>query len=212
MTRAASGLRARGLHSGRGIALTAAATVLVIAAAAATLTLLHSHAPGGSAAAGGRASGAASTSTPIAAPTVTPVTAVDSGIHIAVASAAAHSPHARPIVKFLTRYFTAINAHDYLAYRHLFSPAVRSGLSRAAFTAGYATTTDSLARLLSISVIGPGPLDAVVTFSSHQRPGQSPSQSSCTRWRISLFLVRTGHGYLLQAPPSGYRASFRGCR
>lgn len=115
------------------------------------------------------------------------------------------------MAEFLTRYFTAINAHDYLAYRRLFSATVRDALSRAVFTAGYGTTTDSLARLRYISAIGGGQFDAVITFTSHQRPYQSPSQSSCTRWRISLFLVRNGNGYLLQAPPSGYQASFSAC-
>ncbi|MGO8959732.1 MAG: hypothetical protein ACLQFR_20540 [Streptosporangiaceae bacterium] len=214
MARAASGVPAPRSHGGRWIALTAAATVLVVAAAvAATLALAHSGKRNGNRAAGTRASAAARASKQPGHPTTpgtTPVTALAGG-RIAVAVAAARSPQARPVVSFLARYFAAINSHDYGAYRRLFSAEVRGGLSRATFIAGYGTTRDSLATLRDIGVIGPGQLAAVITFTSHQQPGQSQSQSSCTRWRISLYLTRAGNGYLLQAPPPGYRAFFRAC-
>lgn len=213
MARAAYGRPAGSPRSGRRIALTAAAVVLVIAAAAATLALAHHRSGSGSPPAGAGPSSAirASTSAPAAAPSATPGTSLASGNSVVVAAGAAGSPHASAVVSFLARYFAAINAHDYQAYRRLFGAAIRGGLSQAAFTAGYGTTNDSAAKLRGIGVIGPAELDAVVTFTSHQLPGQSPSHSSCTAWRISLYLVREGNGYLLHAPPSGYRASFRAC-
>ncbi len=210
MARAAYGVPGPGPHSGRWIALTAAMAVLVMAAAAVTLALGNSRSRGGSPQAGDRAkrSGPAAGPSPSAPGQAT---ALATGHRVAVAAGAAASPDTRPVVSFLTRYFTAINDHDYQAYLRLYSPAIRGGLTPAAFSAGYGTTRDSLATLRHIGVIGPGQLDAVVTFTSHQQPGQSASQSACTRWRISLYLIREGAGYLLQAPPSGYLASFRAC-
>jgi len=212
MARAAYGGPAGSPRSGRRIALTAAAVVLVIAAAAATLALAHHRSGSGSPPAGASSGGTSRQSAPAAAPAATPATSLASGNRVVVvAPGAAGSPHTSAVVSLLARYFAAINAHDYPAYRRLFSAAIRGGLSQAAFTAGYGTTSDSSARLGSIGVIGPAELDAVVTFTSHQRPADSPSYSGCTLWRISLYLVRQGNGYLLHAPPSGYRASFRAC-
>ena len=212
MARAAYGVPGRGPHSGRWIALTAAIAVLVMAAAAVTLALANSHTRGGSPQAGARAkqSGPGAGPSPTA-PGQTQATALAAGHRVEVAAGAAAAPDARPVVSFLTRYFSAINDHDYQAYLRLYSPAIRGSLTPAAFSAGYGTTRDSLATLRHIGVIAPGQLDAVVTFTSHQQPGQSASQSACTRWRISLYLIREGAGYLLQTPPSGYQASFRAC-
>ena len=212
MARAAYGVPGPGAHSGRWIALTAAMAVLVMAAAAVALALGNGRTPGGSPQADARAqqSGPAAEPSPTA-PDQTQATALATGRRVAVAAGAATAPDARPVVSFLTRYFTAINDHDYRAYLRLYSPAIRGSLTPKAFSAGYGTTRDSLATLRHIGVIGLGQLVAVVTFTSHQQPGQSASRSACTRWRISLYLIRAGGGYLLQTPPTGYLASFRAC-
>ncbi len=212
MPRSASAVPVGGPHSGRWIALTAATTLLVVAAASATLAVMLNGSGRGGPASGRATSPAQVTRQPSSAPpSVIPAAALAGGNRVAVAASAAHAPDARAVVSFLNRYFAAIDSRDYQAYRRMFSPAVRSALSRAAFTAGYGSTKDSLATLRSIGVVGPGQLNAVVTFTSHQQPGESPSQSSCTRWRVSLYLVRNGYGYLLQTPPAGYAASFRAC-
>lgn len=204
---------ARSPHNGRWIALAAAAAVLVGAAAFATVTLnrgqsghegSRSGAGASAPARGSRTPGAMATS---AAPGTRPV---GSNL-VAVAPRAAHSPHATAVASFLARYFSAINAHDYAAYRRLFSPAIRSGLSRAEFRAGYRTTRDSAATLHRIRVIAPGQVSALVSFTSHQRAADSPTRSACTSWSITLFLVRQNGSYVLQTPPSGYRAAFRAC-
>jgi hypothetical protein len=130
---------------------------------------------------------------------------------VAIDPAAAGAPHEAAVVAVLNRYFSAINDHAYGAYEGLFSPAVRNGLSQATFTAGFGTTRDSAVTLRSISALGTGELEASVTFTSHQQPAASPTHSSCTAWRISLYLVKQGRRYLLTAPPPGYQASFRSC-
>jgi hypothetical protein len=130
---------------------------------------------------------------------------------VAVDPAAASAPHEAAVVAVLNRYFSAINDHAYGAYERLFSPAVRSGLSQATFMAGFGTTHDSAVTLRRMSALGTGELEVSVTFTSHQQPSASPTQSSCTAWQISLYLVKQGRRYLLTAPPPGYQASYRSC-
>ena len=214
MARAHNGVPAGGARSGRWIALTAAAVVLVLAAATATLAMTHSLSGNASTPRGAGASGPARASRqsgPAAAPAATPVSVLASGNRVVVAAGAAGAPRSRVVALFLASYFAAINAHDYLAYRRLFSLTTRGGLSGTAFTDGYGTTRDSLATLRRIADTGPSLLRADVTFTSHQQPGHSPSHTSCTLWRISLYLVRDGNGYLPQAPPTQYQAWFRAC-
>ena len=130
---------------------------------------------------------------------------------MAVAPSAADAPHEAAVVAFLNRYFRAINTHSYSAYQRLFSPALRSGLSAAAFSSGYGTTRDSAATLHSISVTTAGELEATVTFTSHQQAVDSPTNSTCTAWTISLYLSRSRGRYVLQTPPTDYQPTFRSC-
>ena len=114
-------------------------------------------------------------------------------------------------MSFLSRYFTAINSHDYDAYQRLFSVPGRDELSVANFNSGYATSRDSRAVLHSVSVVGPGQLAVLVTFTSHQQPAASPTHTSCTAWSISLYLIRREHRYLMQSPPGNYGAFASSC-
>jgi hypothetical protein len=65
--------------------------------------------------------------------------------------------------------------------------------------------------LTSLSDAGSGGLAASVTFRSQQNPADSPDNSSCDQWSITLFLVPDGTGYLIGPPPSSYQASFQAC-
>ena len=200
-------------HGGRRIAFAAAAAVLVIAIVTATVVVLAHHRGAGAAAqAGGRSPGTAPSrpgaSSPAAAHSGAP--ASGDGV-VTIAKAAAGSPHAGTVVSFLVRYFSAINSHDYRAYRRLFSYSIRGELTESTFILGYGSTHDSRAVLHNVDVIGPGKLEALVTFTSHQQPGSSPTGSSCTAWRITLYLTRLGHSYVLQPPPTGYQPSYRAC-
>jgi hypothetical protein len=114
-------------------------------------------------------------------------------------------------MSFLVSYFTAINTHDFTAYQQLFDPQLRAAESATAFDAGYGTTTDSAIALTSIGVIGAGELVAEVTFVSHQLPAASPTNSACTAWTVSLYLLQQGGRYELQQPPAGYLASYNAC-
>ena len=187
--------------------MAATVAVLIIAAAAVVVLIGHrgkaSHNPQA-----GADSPSARTSSPVARGT--PTLPGHSGV-VTIEPAAAIAPQEAKVAAFLNRYFSAINKHDYSAYLKLFSQPLSGALSAAAFSSGYGTTTDSAVTLRGIEVVGASQVRALVSFTSHQQAAASQTQSSCTAWRISLYLIKHGHRYLLQAPPSGYQASYHPC-
>jgi hypothetical protein len=130
---------------------------------------------------------------------------------VAVAPSAAGNPAAPQVTALLNRYFTAINQRDYPTYASLFDQQLEQPQPKSSFDAGYATTIDSAVTLTGISDTGSGGLAASVTFRSQQNPADSPDNSSCDQWSITLFLVPDGTRYLVGPPPSSYRASFQAC-
>jgi hypothetical protein len=191
--------RPRGQHNGRWVSIAAATVVLVICVVTAAV-LLSRHQP-----AGQGSPRATITHRPRA--TATPVV---NGL-VTIEPSAAGQSSAPAVVSFLAKYFTAINHHDFAAYRRLFSTSLRGGLSSAAFGRGYGTSRDSLVTLHSVSSAGTAELDAAVTFTSRQQPADSPTHSACTAWVISLYLTKEGRNYVLVSPPAGYQASFSDC-
>ncbi|MGH3150460.1 MAG: hypothetical protein ACRDOB_07000 [Streptosporangiaceae bacterium] len=150
---------------------------------------------------------------PTAATTAPPTSAsasASSGSTVAVAAGAASNAAAPPVTTFLNSYFTAINAHDYAAYDSLLDQQLQP-YTQSEFDSGYGTTTDSNETLTSITDTGSGGEAASVTFTSHQQPADSPDNSSCDQWSISLFLVPNGSGYLEGKAPSTYHASYQAC-
>jgi hypothetical protein len=130
---------------------------------------------------------------------------------VTVAPAAAGQPHVDRVVTLLDRYFSAINQHDFQAYRSLFIPAIRAGMHDVG--ASYQSTRDSRARLAGLAATGPQGLAAMVTFVSHQNPAASPDHAACNRWHITLFIKRDGHGYHIRRHRPGFPAdTVRACR
>jgi hypothetical protein len=130
---------------------------------------------------------------------------------VAVAPAAKASPDAAQVQALLDNYFAAINAHNYQAFNRLLDTRLRQLDPPSTFASGYATTQDSAEELTAISAAGPGELAASVTFTSHQSPANSPDESSCDNWRITLYLLPNGGSYLIGTAPPGYRASYQNC-
>ena len=184
--------------------IVAAATLIVLIIAAGTVLLLLGR-PGPTSAPPARP--IARTRPPTASPAVPPTP----GPQVAVAASAASSPHEAAVLSFLASYFTAINDHDFTAYQQLFSSPLRADLSAPSFSTGYGTTTDSAITLTGIEVIGSGELVAHVTFVSDQQPAASPTNSACTAWSVSLYLLQQAGSYLLEQPPAGYQASYSAC-
>jgi hypothetical protein len=196
------GASGRRRYEGRWLVAAGTLTVLIIAAGTALLQLGragHVSSP--------PARPAARTSGPAASVTAPPTP----GPQVSVAPQAASSPYETAVLSFLASYFTAINDHDFTAYQELFRPELRAAESSTAFSAGYGTTTDSAITLTSIGVIGSGELVAQVAFVSHQQPAASPTNSACTEWTVSLYLLQQAGSYELQQPPPGYGASYAAC-
>jgi hypothetical protein len=132
------------------------------------------------------------------------------GVTVAISPAVAGNPAAARVRDFLSRYFTAINDHDYQAYAALLGQGLAPS-QKAAFTSGYGSTTDSGAVLAGLSDQAAGQLAASVTFTSHQQPANSPDGSSCDDWSITLYLVPHADSYVIGSPPSTYGATHHAC-
>ena len=189
--------------------LAAALTVVIIAATTVVLALLLHNKPSGSAASNANRHHAGASSEPSANGPASPP--ASGGPIVSVTDIANQSPAAPAVVAVVTHYVAAINSHNFRAYRRLFASTSRSSLTRSGFVQGYGTTHDSRVMLRRIGGTVPGELTAVLSFTSHQQPGQSPTGTACTRWRITLFLVNQGQQYFLVAPPSSYTPTFRTC-
>jgi hypothetical protein len=148
---------------------------------------------------------------PPTGPPVPPSAAQLGNSTVAVAPALAGVPQARAIVSFLTSYFRAVNAHDYVAYRRLLDPAMQSDVTAARFVSGYRSTVDSAATLTGISRAADGRRAADVMFTSHQAPADGPGSTACTNWSVTLFLEHADSGYLISEPPASYRPSYQAC-
>jgi hypothetical protein len=197
----------------------AAAVVVFLAAGGGAYALVanHSH---GSATAPPTQSASITQSAPASptsptSPTAPPTSAsasvsTSSGTTVAVSAAAASNAAAPQVTGFLNSYFTAINEHNYQAYDRLLDQQLQP-YPQSSFEAGYRTTTDSNETLTSITDTGSGGEAASVTFTSHQQPADSPNNSSCDQWSLTLFLVPNGSGYLEGPAPSGYHASYQAC-
>jgi len=110
---------------------------------------------------------------------------------------------------FASRYFTAINHHDYQAYIALLGNVKIP--TRSEFTAGYGSTSDSAATLTSTLGQGGGDWAIGLSFISHQATSQSKTGTTCTDWQITLYLVPDGASYVEDSPPPGYHPSYQAC-
>ena len=117
-------------------------------------------------------------------------------------------PVAAQIQVLVASYFTAINDHDFQAYRHLLLGPLRRQLSAAQFAQSYGATRDSAVTLVLISVNGPYAA-ATVTFTSEPVPGNGGA--TCTRWQQTIYLQQRGDRFLVTAPPPGYHATQHAC-
>jgi hypothetical protein len=175
----------------------AAVLVLAVAVGAATAVYLNGATQPSATAANGQPIGSGGRSGDVA---------------VLIGPAAASKPGARTAAHLVSSYFAAINRRDYAAYRKLLAPGSRQGLTRRAFSSGYASTRDTRVTLRALRARPHRGRAASVTFTSHQRAADSPVRASCTRWHVTLFLVPSGSGYLIGPAPASYHATYRRCR
>jgi hypothetical protein len=129
---------------------------------------------------------------------------------VAIGPAAA-VPAAHHVAAFLSRYFRAINARDYPAYRSMYDPTSNPAQSEAGFRSGYRTTHDSAITLAGLTRSGAGGWLATVQFTSHQAASASSIGTSCTQWRVLYELAPSGATYVLEKAPPGYHAASSAC-
>jgi hypothetical protein len=173
------------------------------------------HSPGPSAPQSAGSPSAVPSSTapaPAPAPSATPGASQPPGgsMPVAMAPAVRGDPAAAQIQVLVASYFTAINDHDFQAYRHLLLGPLRHQLSAAQFTQAYGSTTDSDVTLVRVSVNGPDAA-ATVTFTSQPSPGSGGDAAACTSWRVTLYLQHRGGRFLVSAPPPGYHPAQHAC-
>ncbi len=173
--------------------------------------------PSATPSAGGAGSPAAtSPSSQLASPTAaaTPsspaATAAGGGSQVALGPGVSGQA-AGSIAAFVSRYFAAINSHDYPAYVSLFAPGADPGVTAQQFQAGFGSTADTDETLVALASTPSGKTAASVTFTSHQSPASSATHTACTSWRITLYLVQSATTYLIGHPPASYHASFAPC-
>jgi hypothetical protein len=119
-------------------------------------------------------------------------------------------PAAAQIEVLVASYFTAINDHDFQAYRQLLLGPLRRQLTAAQFAQSYGPIRDSAVTLVLVSVNGPYAA-ATVTFTSQPVPGPGGAGASCTLWRQTLYLQQQGDRFLVTTPPPGYHATQHSC-
>jgi hypothetical protein len=172
-----------------------------------------------------KATSSAAASTPASTPTATASTsptgsATPSGTAspstsptaaVIVSPAAAANPAEPGIAALVNEYFTAINAHDYTAYNNLLAPQQQAADTRSSFDTGYGSTTDSNEKLTGITDTSNGGEAATLSFTSHQNAADSATQSTCTSWKITLYLEPNGNSYLIGPTPPGYHAQYAAC-
>ncbi len=201
----------------RALIATFAVIVVLVAGGAALALEVRSHSGGHSAGARPRAGGSqrpsagASPQRSQGSTAPAPSAGASGQVRVSVAPAAAGNPAVPGVVSLLTRYFRAINTRDYRAYRRLLDDQMRRVETAQRFSTGFRSTRDSGARLMTLPRAPDGRLAAVVAFTSHQSPADSPDQSGCTHWTITLFLEHAGRGYVIGPPPAGYQATHAAC-
>jgi hypothetical protein len=209
---------------GKIIAAVVVAVVILASAGGAAYYLTSRHHGSGSGALAGQTTQAGTTSpgpasTPAVAPTAsltptltpTPTPTPASSGFVTVGPAVGQSAELTGVDDFVNRYFGAINRHSYGSYRALLSPELQQDESSEDFHNGYRSTTDSAATLRAVSDLGNGEVGATLTFTSNQLPADSPTNSACDDWHITLYLSPVAGGYELDPAPAGYHARYHAC-
>ncbi len=117
----------------------------------------------------------------------------DQPVPVTLSASAEAAPHAQEVRDLISRYFTAINRHDYDAWLSTVSTS-QAKRSRDNWVNDYQTTHDSN---VYISDIYPGdPLTVRMQFTSHQSVELAPSAlpEECVRWDVTYTIMDEGTG------------------
>lgn len=146
---------------------------------------------------------------PSGSPTASPSNSAAAGLIVSPAASA--NPAEPGVAALVTKYFTAINAHDYTAYNNLLNPQEQAADTPSSFQSGFSTTKDMNEKLTGIADTGGGGEAATLSFTSHQSAAHSATGTACTSWTITLYLQPNGSSYLIGPAPAGYHAQYAAC-
>lgn len=115
-------------------------------------------------------------------------------VAVTLSASAEASPDAQPVEDLLTRYYTAINRHDYDAWLTTVSTS-QAKRNRDDWTEGYSTTRDSDVYVSDIYTKGSNLL-VRIQFVSHQAVQYAPTSLpvDCIRWDVTYLIVDEGTG------------------
>jgi hypothetical protein len=122
-----------------------------------------------------------------------PVASSDQPAQVTLSPQAQASPYGQAVADLLSRYFTAINRHDYDAWLTTVSTS-QAKRDPGNWTDQYSTTHDSDIQL--VQVLPGKPLLVQLTFVSHQAVKYAPSAlpRECVRWEVIYQVLDEGVG------------------
>lgn len=114
-------------------------------------------------------------------------------VTVTLSAGAEGTAHARDVVDLLSRYFTAINCHDYDAWLNAVT-TVQGTRDRDRWTMDYSTTYDSDIYISDITL--DDPTTVRMQFTSHQSIEFAPEQvpAECVRWDVTYKVLDEGVG------------------
>lgn len=112
----------------------------------------------------------------------------------------------------LSRYFDAVNNHDYDTAWRQFTPQEQARLgSEQQYIQGEATTHVSNTMLGGIVSQSPGVDSVTLSFTSTQSPANSPDGQPCDNWSLVYTVVLTGGTWLIDRAVGENGSGYRPC-
>jgi hypothetical protein len=128
---------------------------------------------------------------------------VDAGLH----------PDGERVRTLLQRYFDAINARDYQAWKDNVTSEVARRLREPQWQANYQTTTDGSVVVQRIDASSTERLRVLISFVSVQDVAKAPADLpvDCIRWRVVYPMSEEDGTLRVDIGPEGYTPQFEAC-
>ena len=116
------------------------------------------------------------------------------GVDVGLSAEAQSSPHAAAVQNLLSRYFAAINSHDFAAWSQTVTPAQSAGVDQQSWEQAYRSTEDS--DIYVSDITDEAPMSVRIQFVSKQDPALAPTSLpvECINWDVIYSLTMVGDG------------------